>query len=112
MSRSRSHSHSHGRNQSFGIHPDVVWTADDGEVRLYDPAADQFHALNDTAAAVWLLLAAGRDTDALVGELVLRYGADDPARRRKVADDVEAFLDDLTARGLLVAAACEESADA
>lgn len=56
------------------------------------------YLLNETAQAVWELLAQARDLDALVAALAEEYEVDEEDLRK----DVQELLDDLVQRGLVV----------
>jgi Coenzyme PQQ synthesis protein D (PqqD) len=84
-------------------HPDVVWIGDDDEIRLYHSARGEFETLNATAAAIWRLADAGRTLEDMVAELAATFGAGDDAQRRRIRTDVREFVDELTARGILIA---------
>ncbi|MEU1789598.1 PqqD family protein [Streptomyces sparsogenes] len=88
----------------YRIATDVVWMADDGEVRLYDAGSGEFQTLNSTAAELWLLVSEGRTVDAIVAETVRRYALEDTVQADVVARDVRDFLDSLAGQGLLLAA--------
>ncbi len=75
---------------------DVAWRAFDGEVALVHPATGQLRTLNEVGARIWQL-ADGRPFEALVTELLNEFDVD----RTSLEADVRAFLDDLTARGML-----------
>lgn len=89
----------------YRIAPDVVWMADDGEVRLYDAGAGEFQTLNSTGAELWILVSEGQtaDADALASRMAQRYAAEDTGQAAVVVRDVREFLDTLAEQGLLLA---------
>jgi hypothetical protein len=85
------------RLREDGLH----WRVIEGEVLMMDARAGQYVALNRSGATLWDLLVAGTTRANLTERLVHEYGIE-PAR---AARDVEALLDELSARGLLVSRA-------
>jgi hypothetical protein len=77
--------------------PDLAWQAVGAETVIIDLARGRSIGLNATAGLVWTLLA-GRDEEAIAAEVARRHGipADEALR------DVEALLEELRARGLVV----------
>lgn len=82
------------------VSPDVIWIGEE-EVRLYDPARGEFETLNGSASAVWRLLDAGHPVGDVVAQLATQFGAGDEAQRRRIAADVEAFVQALSHRGMV-----------
>jgi hypothetical protein len=78
---------------------EVAWRDVDGEVVALDERAAVYLAANPAGALLWRALAAGATRDELVAELVDAYGID-AARARA---DTDAFLRELSSRGLLAA---------
>ena len=75
----------------------LFWREADGEVVALDAQSSRYFAANPTASALWERLVEGATRDELVDALCGRYRV-----AREVAEaDVTAFLDELTARGLL-----------
>lgn len=72
-------------------------TAIDDEIVLLNLADGTFFSLTGTGAAIWGLIDGARDRDALIAALAQAYGAAPAA----IADDVDAFLDDLRAARFL-----------
>jgi coenzyme PQQ synthesis protein D (PqqD) len=77
----------------------VAWKDVDGEVVALDEHAAVYLAANPAGAMLWRALAAGATRPELERELVGAYGIDEA----RAAADTDAFLADLTARGLLAA---------
>jgi hypothetical protein len=78
-------------------HEGVAWKDVDGEIVALDEQAAVYLATNPAGALLWRTLAGGSTREELVAELMNEYGIE---RDRAVAD-TEAFLRDLTERGLL-----------
>ncbi|MFI0731266.1 PqqD family protein [Streptomyces sp. NPDC021225] len=87
----------------YRIAPDVVWMADDGEVRLYDAGSGEFRTLNSTGAELWILVSEGQPVNAITSEMARRYAAADTGQTDVVVQDVRDFLDALAGQGLLLA---------
>ncbi|MDX3232154.1 PqqD family protein [Streptomyces sp. ME19-01-6] len=87
----------------YRIAPDVVWMADDGEVRLYDAGSGEFQTLNSTGAELWLLVSEGQPVNAIASQMAQRYAAEDTGAAAVVVRDVREFLDSLAGQGLLLA---------
>ncbi|MFI1016827.1 PqqD family protein [Streptomyces sp. NPDC020965] len=87
---------------TYRIDPDVVWMAEDGEVRLYEPESGEFQTLNSTATELWLLISEGRSAEDITAEVGRRYGAEDPEQLAEIGRDVTDFLARLTGQGLVV----------
>ena len=75
----------------------MTWTDAGGELVLFDRARGSYHALNDSASAIWRALADGGYPDAIVGLVAERFQGD----RDAIADDVAAFLASALAGGLI-----------
>ncbi len=77
----------------------VVWQQVDDEVVYLDLATSEYQSVNASGAALWAEMAAPVARERLAAVLVERFAVD-----QATADtDVDRFLDDLRARGLLVA---------
>jgi hypothetical protein len=76
---------------------ELSWRAVDGEIVAVDVASSAYLSANAAGAILWQMLADGTTRDALAARLVETFGI---ARDRAKAD-VDAFLHDLSARGLL-----------
>lgn len=76
----------------------IAWREVDGETLLLDLATSKYLSINPSATILWRLLAAGTTREALVDALVAEYGIDSS----QASEDVDAFLEDCTARGLVV----------
>jgi PqqD family protein of HPr-rel-A system len=71
------------------------------EAIVVNPRTREVHLLNETAARIWELLEAPRSIDDLVATLGEEFEAEPAALR----EAVEAFVSDLSGKGLLTAAA-------
>lgn len=69
----------------------------DGEVVVMDLARGDFFSLTGTAAAAWRKIDGTRDRAALIADLAAEFGQ----AADTVAPDVDAFLEQLTAAGLI-----------
>ena len=77
----------------------LFWRESGGEIVALDAAASRYFAANPTAAALWKRLGEGATEADLADALCERYGVS-----REVAEaDVAAFVEQLSARGLLEA---------
>ena len=70
--------------------------ADDGLV-VYDPARDQVHHLNPSAAVIFDLCDGSRDLEAIAAVLADVYGLPEPP-----VTEARAGLDELAERGLIL----------
>ncbi len=70
----------------------------DDEVVVMNLESGEFFSLTDTARAIWRLIDGSRDRGALLAELVSEFGAE-PG---DIAADLDPFLDQLDAAGLIV----------
>jgi hypothetical protein len=75
----------------------LEWRDVDGELVALDVHGAEYLRSNRAGALIWRLLAEGSDRDALVAALAWKFGIDD----RTAAADVDHFLGELRARGLL-----------
>lgn len=75
----------------------LEWRDVDGEVVALDVSASTYLATNRTGAELWRALAAGSTGEGLADLLVDRYGVG----KDQALADVEAFVNDLMAQGLL-----------
>lgn len=75
-------------------------TTIDDEVVVMSLASGDFFSLTGTSRAIWLALDAHHDRAALIAALAAEYGA----APTEIAGDVDAFLAQLAAAGLLVGA--------
>jgi hypothetical protein len=87
---------------SWKIGSHIVCVDAQDEVKLYDSAEGQFHALNRTGSAIWQRLMDDEDVDVVVGRLADEFGARDDSQRRQVATAVTEFVADIVARGFVV----------
>jgi PqqD family protein of HPr-rel-A system len=99
----------HGDGRHGERHDDgrVVWRRNttlpfqrmDEDALVVDPRTREVHLLNETAARIWELLETASSIDDLCAALAEEYeGAPADALRR----EVEAFVDDLRGKGLLL----------
>lgn len=82
----------------YQLPDDVLLQSAQGEVLLVKLNAEDLFALNETGAAIVQRLVEGQDLTSLVDDLVRTYAAD----RADVARDVDALVQELLARALLV----------
>jgi hypothetical protein len=75
----------------------VAWREIDGEIVALDAPTSTYLAANRTGALLWQALAKGATDEDLVSRLVETFGIDAETARA----DVERFLGELAARGLL-----------
>jgi len=75
----------------------LEWREVGGEVVALDLASSRYLAVNESGAALWPLLAQGSTRPALAAHLQATFGVD----AERATADVDAFLADLAARGLL-----------
>ena len=80
------------------VSADVIFRELDGEAVLLDFASGHYFGLNAGGTRVWTLLAAGATVDDAVTAIAAEFAAP-PA---EISRDVEALVDELLARGLLV----------
>ncbi|MCA9937044.1 MAG: PqqD family protein [Anaerolineales bacterium] len=77
--------------------PDIIWRILDGEVVLVSPRAGKVRVLNEVGSALWQLLDGKRTVGEMQAYLVRHYDVM-PAQ---AAADLDTFLQDLAARGLI-----------
>jgi len=77
----------------------VSWREIDGEVIALGHESSSYLATNATGALLWKSLAAGTSREALVALLVADFGVEEG----RAGTDVDAFLNSLSAQGLLAA---------
>jgi hypothetical protein len=81
------------------LNSDVLsWREVDGEILALDLGGSRYLGTNPAGALLWKALAAGSTREALVDALVGEFAVG----RERAAADVDAFLRDLAAQGLLV----------
>lgn len=76
---------------------DLFWRESGGEIVALDASASRYFAANPSAAALWERLQGGATEDELADALCERYGVS----REVATADVRAFVEQLSARGLL-----------
>ena len=72
----------------------IAWREVDGETLLLDLKRSMYLAVNPSATVLWRQLAEGTTRERLVQELVENFGIG----AEQAAADVDAFLDDCSAR--------------
>ena len=77
----------------------VSWREVNGEVIALRHEASEYVSTNATGTLIWSALADGASRDELVALLVERFEIE----AERAAADVDAFVDQLASRGLLVA---------
>ena len=80
--------------------PDALTRELDGEILLLDLKSSHYFGLSGSGARIWQLLETGLDGDGIVAALTREFDGDESQIRAEVIS----FLEDLVARGLLVAA--------
>lgn len=83
---------------SLIVSPDALSRELDGEVLVLDLKTSLYFGLTGTAARIWQLIEQGSARDAIVAALSDEYGGD----ASDIGGDVDAFVGDLIARGLVV----------
>jgi hypothetical protein len=76
---------------------DLHWREIDGEIVALEARGSTYVATNATGADLWRALANGTTREELTDQLVRAYGID----RARAAADVDAFVAQLSAQGLL-----------
>ena len=79
------------------LRDDVLWRQAGAEVVALDSGASKYLSTNAPGALLWKTLADGATRGQLVQQLVSTYGIEIP----RAEADVDAFLSDLAAGGLL-----------
>lgn len=69
----------------------VIWDDLDGHIVVFNPATKHAVALNETAAAIWLLIDGIRDEAAIAAELCARYDVDALEAHNAVAMTIAQF---------------------
>ncbi|MES2056676.1 MAG: PqqD family protein [Pseudomonadota bacterium] len=75
----------------------IVWQDVEGELVLFDLRDEKYHGLNPVASEIWRSIARGDSVGAIIDTLAARHAAP----RATVADDVNAFVAQALAGGLL-----------
>jgi len=76
----------------------VKWRLEDGEMVVFDPIQGKVHVLNAVASKIWALLDTEKVMTDIVEELSGRYPE---IPTEKIRQDVDAFVRELTQKGLL-----------
>jgi hypothetical protein len=84
------------------VSADVVWAGDDA-VRLYNAATGQFQSFNGTASEIWCLMASGKDTHQIAGELTDKLAGGDSRAYQEILSDIQAFLLELAEQRIVLA---------
>jgi len=79
--------------------PGLEWREFGSEALVLDPATGEFLQINDTARSIWKHVNGSRSVDAITHAVAIEFDED----VETVRDDVEGFIADLVARGLLLA---------
>jgi hypothetical protein len=79
------------------ISPDALSRELDGEVLVLDLRTSLYFGMTGTAARIWQLMEGGETRDGIVAALVREFSAEP----RAIEADVDSFLGDLAARGLI-----------
>lgn len=79
----------------------LVWRKTEDGVVIVDPKGGNVQVLNGVGSDIWTLLSDGKSLDE-IGEFVV---AEYEVEKEQATTDVNAFVDDLIERGLLVAKA-------
>lgn len=80
------------------ICPDIVWRDVEGDLVLFHSTTGQYYGLNDVAAQIWRMLAAGTPEPTIVQELQSRYDVD----AARAAAEVKNLTASLLRSGLIV----------
>jgi hypothetical protein len=75
----------------------IAWQKIEDDIVVIDLRNSDYFSLNESAASLWPLLAAGTDDEELVTALVDHYGID----RSTALGDVSALLEDLRGRQIV-----------
>ena len=85
----------------YTVPADVLAAHLEGEAVLLNMETKDYFRLNETAAVVWKGLERGMDRQALLGELMEKFEVEPGV----AAEELDRLLDELAARGLVVAGA-------
>jgi hypothetical protein len=75
----------------------IVWQDVEGELVLFDLRDETYHGLNPIASEIWRRVARGEGVDTIIDTFAARHDAP----RDTVATDVNAFVAEALAGGLL-----------
>jgi len=87
-----------GDGPCYTLNPRALCRVVDDEAVALDLDAGQYYGLNAVGTRIWQLLADGRSVASICDILVEEFDVTPDA----VGPDVDAFIDDLLARGLLM----------
>jgi hypothetical protein len=79
------------------IDPELTWRLLDGDAVIVSPASGEIRVLNHVGTEIWQLLANGRSPAHIQQTIATQYNLPPT----QAAQDLDAFLDDLAARGLI-----------
>lgn len=75
----------------------ISWREVDGEIIALQHTSSEYLSTNGTGALLWKSLAEGASREDLIGLIVREFGID----QSRATEDTDAFLDVLSAHGLL-----------
>ncbi|MEJ1969836.1 MAG: PqqD family protein [Rhizomicrobium sp.] len=76
----------------------IGWRDVDADLVLFDEQSMQYHALNGVGSAIWRACARGAPRPDIVANLAATYDAPSES----IAEQVDAFLEELVGAGLLL----------
>ena len=82
---------------ALALAPDISWQDVEGEVVILDSRGLKYYTVSESAVALWRLLTAGTTR----GEMVDLLTATHELESSRAEQDVDTFLDQLRAKGLL-----------
>ena len=82
------------------VSDDVVWCPVEGELVLFDSSRGLYFGLNDVGAAIWRLIADGKEQTEIIKALRETYEVDSDT----ASQEVQRIITELTRSGLLIAA--------
>ncbi|HZQ06995.1 MAG TPA: PqqD family protein [Anaerolineae bacterium] len=85
------------REPQYALKADILYREVEGQILILTPRAEFLYTLNASAQVLWPLLARGATEQKLVAALVREYDL----ARVEAQRDVQAFLHDLRAKGIL-----------
>lgn len=90
------------------LSPDVLFRELQGEAVLLDLKSQRYFGLDTVGTRIWQLLQELRRPEAVLGALLEEF----EVPRERLAKDLEAFLDELRAKGLIQQDEAETATDA
>jgi hypothetical protein len=85
------------RTQHVTVDDTIPWQMVDGRVVMLDLDSEHYYRLDEVGSRMWELLSTGGDVDAAYAHLLEEYEVDGEVLRA----DLEDFIEQLTAKGLL-----------